>query len=91
MRKLLPIVFMSLGLASSAFAQTAGNGVTISNDPARAAAVEKHAQELKAHEAQQKAHATAKPAGKSKQAGTAPKAKSQSKKTGSSTKPTATK
>jgi hypothetical protein len=91
MRKLFPILLMSLALASGAFAQTAAGGVTTSNDPAKAAAVEKHAQELKAHEAQHKAHAAAKPAAKSTHASTAPKAKSQTKKTSTGTKPSATK
>jgi hypothetical protein len=93
MKKLFPILLMSLGLASGAFAQTASGGVTMSTDPAKAAAVEKHAQEIKAHEAQQQqAHAASKPAAKSKSASTGTKAKSQPKtKTNSSTKPSATK
>ena len=91
MKKLFPILLMSLGLASGAFAQT--SGVTMSTDPAKAAAVEKHAQEIKAHEAQQQqAHTASKPAAKSKGASTGTKAKSQPKtKTNSSTKPSATK
>ena len=87
MRKLLPILLMSLGLASGAFAQTASDGVTVSNDPAKAAGVEKHAQELKAREAQLHAQAAAKPGAKSTHAGTSPKAKKpHTKKKGSSTK-----
>jgi hypothetical protein len=80
---------MSLGLASGAFAQTASGGVTMSNDPAKAAAVEIHAQEIKAREVQQQqAHAAA----KSKSPSTTTKTKSQpKKKTGSSTKPSTTK
>jgi hypothetical protein len=88
MKKLFPILLMSLGLASGAFAQTASGGVTMSNDPTKAAAVEKHAQEIKAREAQQQqAHAAAKSS-----PSTATKTKSQpKKKTGSSTKSSATK
>lgn len=51
MKKISLIILMSLGMASAAFAQTATGGVTMSTDPARAAAVEKHAAELKARPA----------------------------------------
>jgi len=49
---------MSLATAG-AYAETAGGGVTMSTDPAKAAAVEKHAQEL---QARQSTEAAAKPA-----------------------------
>ena len=77
----------------AAFAAVQTGGITMSNDPAKAAAVEKHAQEIKAHEAQQQqAHAASKPAAKSKSTSTGTKAKSQPKtKTSSSTNPSATK
>ena len=51
MKKISLILLMSLGFASAAFAQTATDGVTMSTDPAKAAAVERHAQELKARPA----------------------------------------
>lgn len=85
MRKFFPALLVCLG-ASGAFAQNSSGGVTVSNDPAKVAAVEKHAQELKA---QQQANAAAKPAAKATRTGTAPKAKSKAKKTG--VKPSATK
>jgi hypothetical protein len=85
MRKFFPILLMCSGLASGAFAQTAG-GVTVSNDPAKAAAVEKHAQELKA---QQQAPSVTKPAAKSTH--TKGNAVSKTKKTGSRSKPAAKK
>ena len=91
MRKLLPILLMCLG-ASGAFAQTTDGGVTVSNDPAKVAAVEKHAQELKSRAAQQQSQAAAKPATKAKSKSTgSTKAKSKTKKAGASTKPAATK
>ena len=49
MNKLIPVVLLSLGVVTGAYAQS--NGVTMSTDPAKAAAVEKHAQELKASQA----------------------------------------
>jgi len=49
MKKFAPILLICLG-TSGAFAQTAADGVTVSNDPAKAAAVEQHAQELKAQQ-----------------------------------------
>ena len=45
------ILLMTLGMAAGAYAQTSSGGITVSTDPARAAAVEKHAQELKARPA----------------------------------------
>jgi hypothetical protein len=51
MNKLIPIALLSFAAASGAYAQAAG-GVTMSTDPAKAAAVEKHAQELQARQAQ---------------------------------------
>jgi hypothetical protein len=51
MKKLLVSLTVLLG-AASAFAQ-ADNGVTVSTDPARAAAVERHAQELQSRPAPQ--------------------------------------
>ena len=54
MRKLFPILLMCFGV-SGAFAQADRGGVTVSNDPAKVAAVERHADELKARAAQQQA------------------------------------
>ena len=51
MNKISLILLLSLGMASTAFAQSATGGVTMSTDPAKAAAVEHHAQELKSHPA----------------------------------------
>ena len=45
------ILLMTLGMAAGAYAQTSSGGITVSNDPAKVAAVEKHAQELKARPA----------------------------------------
>ena len=50
------ILLMSLAMGG-AYAQGTG-GTTVSTDPAKAAAVEKHAEELKAHQAKE---ATSKP------------------------------
>jgi hypothetical protein len=84
-KKLSLIVLMSLGMASAAFAQTATGGVTMSTDPAKIAAVEKHAQELKARPAPQ---AQAKPAAKhATKTSSTHKAKPQAKTTHSSAKP----
>jgi hypothetical protein len=91
MIKLFPVLLMSFGLASGAIAQTATGGVTTSNDPTKAAAVEKHAQDLKAQEARKQPHTAAKPAGKSTHASTTHHAKSKTKKTTSGTQPSATK
>jgi hypothetical protein len=64
-KKLSLIILMSLGMVSAAFAQTATGGITMSTDPAKAAAVEKHAAELKARPAQEmQAKPAAKPAAK---------------------------
>jgi len=51
MTKLPLILLMSLGMASAAIAQTASGGITMSTDPAKIAAVERHAQELKSRPA----------------------------------------
>jgi stringent starvation protein B len=48
------IVLMSLATAG-AYAQGAGSGITMSTDPAKAAAVEKHAQELQARQSKEAA------------------------------------
>jgi len=48
MKKFLPVLLLCVG--AGAFAQTAAEGVTVSNDPAKAAAVEQHARELKAQQ-----------------------------------------
>ena len=45
------ILLMTLGMAAGAYAQTSSGGITVSTDPAKAAAIEKHAQELKARPA----------------------------------------
>jgi outer membrane biosynthesis protein TonB len=60
MKKIPLILLMSLGLGATAFAQPTG-GVTMSTDPAKAAAVERHAAELKARPAPE---VQAKPAAK---------------------------
>jgi hypothetical protein len=65
MKKFVPILLMCLG-ASGAFAQAGSDGVTVSTDPAKAAAVERHAQELKARSAQQQMQQPTKSAVKSK-------------------------
>ena len=52
------ILLMSLA-TGGAYAQGAGGGVTMSTDPAKAAAVESHAQELQARQAKE---TTSKPA-----------------------------
>lgn len=61
MSKTILMLVLSSVVASGAFAQTGSSGITMSTDPARAAAVEQHAQELKARPAPQ---AQAKPAAK---------------------------
>ena len=53
LKKLSLILLMSLASAG-AYAET-GGGVTMSTDPAKAAAVEKHAQELQAHQSKEAA------------------------------------
>jgi len=45
------ILLMTLGMAAGAYAQTSSGGITVSTDPAKVAAIEKHAQELKARPA----------------------------------------
>lgn len=86
MRKLIPVLLICFGV-SGALAQSPRDGVTMSNDPAKVAAVEKHAQELKARAAQQ-AQAVDKQSAKAKK----PSAKSKAKaKSGASAKPAATK
>jgi hypothetical protein len=88
-KKISLILLMSLGMASAAFAQTATSGITMSTDPAKAAAVEKHAQELKSRPAQEmQAKPAAKPAAKTS---STHKAKTPAKTTHSSAKPVATK
>ena len=52
------ILLMSLATVG-AYAQSTGGGITMSTDPAKAAAVEKHAQELRARQSKE---ATSKPA-----------------------------
>ena len=83
MKKLIPILLMCLG-TSAAFAQAARDGVTVSTDPAKAAAVERHAQEIKAQQ-QAQMSTTAKPSK------TAAKSKSKMKKKATRAKPTAMK
>jgi len=51
MKKHLLVLLMSACCAAPVFAQTDSNGVTTSTDPAKAAAVERHAQELRAQQA----------------------------------------
>jgi hypothetical protein len=67
------IFLMTLTTAAFAHAQDAGGGITMSTDPARAAAVERRAQEIKARPVQQ---TPAKPAAK---AASGTKSKSQPK------------
>jgi hypothetical protein len=52
MSKYLPILVASIALVASAHAQTSPSGVTTSVDPAKAAAVEKAARDMKARAAQ---------------------------------------
>jgi hypothetical protein len=84
MSKLRLILLISMAMASGAFAQGNSGAITMSTDPAKIAAVEKHAQELKARPAQEPQakpaakHSTtqkAKPSTKSKQTGAKPVAK----------------
>jgi len=94
MKKVPLILLMSLAMASGVYAQTASGGITMSTDPAKAAAVEKHAQELKARQAQP---TQAKPAAKhsssksSKSTKSSKKAQPQTKQQASSAKPVAKK
>jgi len=93
MNKVSLILLMALA-TGAAYAQSAGGGITMSTDPAKAAAVEKHAQELRARqskEASSKSTATH-PSTKKTKAKTAPTHKSPTKHKSSDTKPaTATK
>jgi hypothetical protein len=66
LNKLSLILLMSLATAG-AYAQGTSGGVTTSTDPARAAAVEKHAQELQARQSKE---AATKPAAKPAHAST---------------------
>ena len=87
MKRLSLIILMTLGMASAAFAQTATSGVTMSTDPAKAAAVERHAQELKARPAQEmQAEPAVKPAAKTS---STHKAKHQAKQPHASAEPAA--
>jgi len=54
MNKISLILLASL-VTAAAYAQGTGGGVTMSTDPAKAAEVEKHAQELKARQSEQAA------------------------------------
>lgn len=85
MQKIFFSVLMSVGMVSGAFAQGAVGDVTMSTDPAKAAAVEQHAQELKALPAPE---TQAKPAAKHSDAHHAPAHKKQSH---TAAKPVATK
>ena len=67
MNKLGLILLMSLATTAGAHAQGTSGGITTSTDPARAAAVEKHAQELQARQSKE---AASKPAKASSHAGT---------------------
>jgi hypothetical protein len=51
MRKQALALLLGAFCAAPVFAQTDSNGVTTSTDPAKAAAVERHAQELRAQQA----------------------------------------
>ncbi len=100
MKKVPLILLMSLAMAAGVHAQTASGGITMSTDPAKAAAVEKHAQELKARQAQP---TQAKPAAKhsstkstksskgTKSTKSSKKAQPQTKQQASSAKPVAKK
>lgn len=61
MSKLCLTVLASMVVATGAFAQGSSGGITTSTDPAKIAAIEKHAAELKARPAQE---TQAKPAAK---------------------------
>jgi len=84
MNKLSLIVVACLA-TGAAYAQGTGGGVTTSTDPAKAAAVEKHAQEL---QAQQSNEATSKH-GASHASTKKAKAKTPAKQKSSTTKPAA--
>ena len=66
MKKFVPILLVCFG-ASGAFAQTAADGaVTVTNDPAKAAAVEQHANQLKAQQQMQPSKTAVKSKAKTK-------------------------
>jgi hypothetical protein len=50
MHKISLVVLLSFAAATAASAQTAGMGITTSTDPAKIAAVERHAQDLKSRQ-----------------------------------------
>ena len=83
MNKLSLFLLMSLA-TGAAYAQSAGGGVTMSTDPAKAAAVEKHAQELQAHQSKE---ATSKPAPTHHTSSKTTKAKTPTTHKSSTTKP----
>lgn len=58
MTKFPLILAMAAFLAAGAHAQGAGSAVTVSTDPAKIAAIEQHAQELKARQAGARSPAT---------------------------------
>ncbi len=58
MKKALLTVAIGIGLAGAASAQAKLGDVTTSTDPAKAAAIERHAAELKAGSAHHLAHAS---------------------------------
>ena len=60
MSKLPFILAISAFLATGAHAQAASGGIAVSTDPAKIAAIEKHAQELKATQAKPATHSTTK-------------------------------
>lgn len=93
MSKLCLTVLASMVVATGAFAQGSSGGITTSTDPAKIAAIEKHAAELKARPAQEtqakpevkqsassktKASAKSGASTKSKQTGAKPAAKKKS-------------
>jgi hypothetical protein len=81
MNRLSLILAMAL-VSAGAYAQGTGGDVTMSTDPAKAAAVEKHAQELQAHQSEKAAQS--KPT--SAHAGTTHKAKGKTSTTHGSAK-----
>ncbi|HEX4235769.1 MAG TPA: hypothetical protein VH041_15860 [Caldimonas sp.] len=83
MHKISLILLMSLAMAG-AHAQGTGGGVTTSTDPAKAAAVESHAEELKARQSNE---ATAKPATHKGTSKAKPKAKAPATHKSSAAKP----
>lgn len=78
MKKLsITVAAVLMTLAGSAFAQNSTDGVTVSTDPAKAAAVERKAEEIKAN---QQATSEAKPAMHAKHHGKKHHAKHRAKK-----------